>query len=265
MSDIKQHIELLQLIEYYGFSAKLVGGAVRDFFLKIKFNDIDIATTAKPSDIKNIAEKENLKYIAFGEQYGACRLFFKEKLYEITTLRNEKNGYKNIQFTNSFEIDSMRRDFTINAIYLDSNKKIYDYHNGLNDLKNHRIIFIGEPKIRIQQDPIRILRYVRFCIKYGDANIDKNIIFDNIKPLQNANKSKIINELIKILSLKNAKKITQILNIIFYNLFDINFTHLPQNAIGKNALYRILSSSKNIEQLSENFGLSLSKLLSYKV
>lgn len=248
---LDQSFELIKLLDKCGFKSRIVGGAVRNFLVQEPCFDVDIATTAIPAQIELISQKENLIYIPLGTMYGSCRLKFKDILYEITTLRDEKNGYENIQFTKSFEIDSQRRDFSINAIYADSEGRFYDYHNGIRDLQNHVVKFIGDPVKRIAEDPLRILRYIRFTAKYGNCNVDsdiKNTIIFNVQLLDQVPKVKLMNELIKIMKIENITEMSDVLSPIFQHLFKVKFPDTPstpaltENTPGKKRLYAIINT-----------------------
>ncbi|MDR2794883.1 MAG: hypothetical protein LBB12_03840, partial [Holosporaceae bacterium] len=131
-------LSILHRIESHNAEARLVGGAVRNYLMGIAISDIDIATTASPAEIINIfSDIDGVNVVPTGVDYGTITLIHNEKHYEITTLRSdiETFGRKaRVKFTKSFALDSQRRDFTINAIYMDKNRRIFDYHNGLNDI-----------------------------------------------------------------------------------------------------------------------------------
>ena len=114
-----------------------------------------------------------------------------------------------MEFTDDWMEDSNRRDITINAIYLDKNGKIYDFHNGVQDLKKNVVKFIGDPDKRIQEDYLRIIRFLRFAIQY-DSTTDENTIKAlklNLNGITNISKERIFSELLKILRLENFDNI----------------------------------------------------------
>lgn len=160
--------KLAKLFESNGFSLYLVGGSTRDFLLDKPFFDFDFATDALPSEAKKFLPPFKKCF----EAYGSFTINFEGVSCDITTLREEK-GYLDhrhpdkVIFIKDPKIDSNRRDFTINAFYLTSSYQILDYHNGLTDLKNKIIRFIGDPYLRIKEDPLRILRAERFKEKLG--------------------------------------------------------------------------------------------------
>lgn len=273
MNILDRAYELVKIFDAYGFSSRIVGGAVRNFLLKLPFDDVDIATVAKPAQIEQIAGQEGLVYVPLGAKYGSCRVKFEGVFYEITTLREEKNGYVDIRFTDSFEVDSKRRDFTVNAIYADSRGCFYDYHNGISDLQNRIIRFIGDPVERIEQDPLRLLRYIRFVALYGNSEINDDmfkVVIDNLHLLKYVQNTKLINELIKILSVNDVAKISHVLCPIFLCLFKVDvskkvdFAELIKNSSGKDRLYAIICLCPNSDELVEKYGLSFSKIQKYQ-
>lgn len=179
-----------------GFSIFEVGGSIRDELLGLEVYDFDFATDALPEDIVKFLPDTNDVFA----KYGCIKYKGEYGRAEITTFRVEENydDYrhpKNIKFVKSIEEDFKRRDFTINAIYKDVDGKIYDPSNGVDDLKNKIIRFIGDPYIRIKEDPLRILRAQRFADKLGFK----------IEP----NSQKAIDELSYLLEKLNPQKIKE--------------------------------------------------------
>ncbi|MBP5091186.1 MAG: hypothetical protein J6328_01325 [Bacilli bacterium] len=146
----------------------MVGGTSRDYLLGLPYADYDFVTDATPDEEK--AFLPNAKYDF--ARFGSIKVFEDGVEVDITTMRLEE-GYadhrhpKKITFIKDLEVDSKRRDFTINAIYIDMEGKVYDYHHGLDDLKEKLIRFIGDPRIRIEEDPLRIIRAERFAKRLG--------------------------------------------------------------------------------------------------
>jgi tRNA nucleotidyltransferase/poly(A) polymerase len=149
---------------------RLVGGCVRDLLLNKKINDYDFATKHTPNKVIEILQENNIKYKEIGVKYGTVTAIVKGKKFEITTLRNDINQRgrdTDVEFIQGYEGDASRRDFTFNALYLDSNFKIYDYFGGREDLKRGIIRFIKNPADRILEDSLRILRFFRFFCCYA--------------------------------------------------------------------------------------------------
>lgn len=147
-----------------GFEAYLVGGYVRSIYMGYENNDVDIATSAKVEDLKEI-----FKDFSYKIEYNCLAFRFKEYLFEISPYRKEgkyiRNRYpKEIKYARNIRQDSQRRDFTINSIYMDVDGKYISFHNGLQDLEKGIIRTIGNPNTRLEEDALRILRAIRFSV-----------------------------------------------------------------------------------------------------
>ena len=184
---------LFELFKKNGFELRIAGGAVRDLLMNIKPHDIDFATTALPEQMKELFSREKIRMInSNGEAHGTITVRLNgQENYEITTLRIDvltDGRHAQVEFTKDWQLDANRRDLTINSIFigmlltrancwslaslfycnsihqtrLDSEGNIIDFYNGYVDIKNHRVRFVGEPEVRIQEDYLRILRYFRF-------------------------------------------------------------------------------------------------------
>lgn len=152
----------------------IVGGAVRDLIAFGAVNeDIDFATPLHPNEIKNIfLQYKSWTVITAGEKFGSIVVLNKKsnKTYDITTLRSDINTdgrHAEVIFDATFESDSKRRDFTINSLYLDRDGSVYDFNNGLQDLHDKKVRFIGNAETRINEDYLRIMRFFRFSAKFG--------------------------------------------------------------------------------------------------
>lgn len=159
-----------------GGEARVVGGAVRDTLLNKKVKDIDLASTLPPQAAIHCLNAAGLKTIPTGLEHGTITAVSAGKGYEITTLRSDiaTNGRHatKILFTNDWQKDAMRRDFTLNALYLDQKGTLYDYFNGKADLAARHVRFIGNADDRIKEDYLRILRFFRFCAQLDSAALD---------------------------------------------------------------------------------------------
>ena len=158
--------KLSQLFNSYGFRLYMIGGTTRDFLLGKEVFDYDFVSDATPDDMK-VFLKDAEYYFA---KYGSVKVKVDGVHVDITTLRKEGayQDYRHpseITYVKSIDEDYVRRDFTINAIYMDENFNIIDPSNGVKDLENKIIRFIGDPQKRIEEDPLRILRAERFAKK----------------------------------------------------------------------------------------------------
>lgn len=235
---------LFNLLLRQGDEVKLVGGCVRNYILGKKISDYDLATRYKPQELMEIFDKNNVKYYKSGMEFGTITAIVNNQTFEITSLRKDiktDGRHAVVEFTNDYRIDAERRDFTINALYCDVNGNIYDYFDGISDLKKGIIRFIGDPKKRIVEDNLRILRFFRFysyyaysldyksleaCTKYANSvnNLSKeriakefSKIFEARCPINSLQKMQDIG----ILQIIFGKKITFKSLEIFYSLVNV--------------------------------------------
>lgn len=201
----KELIEVLELIEKNGFNAYVIGGFVRDFYMGKESFDYDICTNARPHDLKNI-------FTIISENYGSMKIVYKKTYFEITTYRKEL-AYKGnripiIEYIDSLEEDLLRRDFTINTICMNKNMKYIDLLNGIDDINNKRICMVGNPNIRIKEDPLRILRAIRFAtiLDFDIAEEISSAIINNKKLVSKLSYFRRKEELDKIFSNDNIEK-----------------------------------------------------------
>ena len=207
-------------------AARFVGGCVRKYLSNEKIDDIDVATILTTDQVKQKFQDTNLKVIDTGLKHGTVTLVSDKHKVEITTLRKDTKTdgrHAVVEYTDDWKQDSERRDFTINAIYLDINGKIFDPQMGKNDLKNNNVKFIGDPQKRIEEDYLRIIRFVRFKIMY-DHKVEtttSNAIKQNLDGIKKISKERILIELLKILDLENFLKINHSSNLkeIFKMIF----------------------------------------------
>ena len=166
--EIDAYLKLAKIFKNKGFNLYLVGGTVRDFLLKKDLTDMDLVTDATPEQMVPFLTNPDTSFI----KYGSIKYHFDNVKFDITTLRTEgkyldSRHPSKIKYVTSLKKDYIRRDFTVNAMYLDSYFILYDYCHGQEDLKNKIIRFVGNPKKRIKEDPLRIIRAVRFALIYG--------------------------------------------------------------------------------------------------
>ncbi len=235
---------LLDVIKVLGGKdyIKIVGGALRDFYLGIKPNDYDLATTHLPDEVLTLLNKSKIKYFLKGIEFGTVSAVLEKNIINITTLRKDiktDGRHAVVEYTKSWKEDSIRRDFTFNAIYADSDGKVYDPLNGINDINNKNINFIGNPASRIIEDRLRILRYFRFLtffssIHHDDRNLNAVIKAKNeIKKLSG---DRIYREISKIISSKNAIAVLMIM--IKYNVL---YEAIPELKGIENSSIKLLS------------------------
>jgi poly(A) polymerase len=220
----KQAISLCNLILKSGGEVRFIGGCVRDMLLNKAFSDIDLATNLTPEEVQNILEHNKIKYYTIGKEFGTITAIANKQSIEITTLRKDTNcdgRYAKVEFTDSWIEDAQRRDFTINALSADINGNIYDYFNGLEDLKSKKVRFIGIADDRIQEDYLRILRFFRFSSYFTDK-IDEDGLKASIKHsnhLKNISSERIKSELSKIFNSSNWLYIIKAMDPVLKNIF----------------------------------------------
>ena len=190
-------------------NVRFVGGCVRKSISGESINDIDLATIFEPDEVKEKLTKQNIKVIDTGISHGTVTAILNNRKIEITTLRKDistDGRHAKVAFTLDWREDASRRDFTINAIYADIEGRIFDPFNGISDLQNGIVKFIGIPDERIQEDYLRILRYFRFFTQYSKEEHNENTIRSIKKYINGLNKisnERILEELKKILVLEN--------------------------------------------------------------
>ena len=188
--------------------ARIVGGAVRDLLLGEVPGDLDLATRHSPQDVIRRLEAAGIKAIPTGIEHGTITAVASGTLVEVTTLRADltTDGRRaTVAFTDDWQGDAARRDFTINALYADPfSGELFDYFGGLDDLRNRRVRFIGEPLQRIAEDHLRILRYFRFHARYGAGDPDPAALAactERANDLMALSRERIADELLKLLGL----------------------------------------------------------------
>ena len=167
---------VLSVLAQGGHHGRFVGGAVRNHLLGLPVTDFDIATDAKPERTLDLCAAAGLKAIPTGIEHGTVTVVVDREPVEVTTLRRdvETDGRRAVvAFTDDWAEDAARRDFTLNALYLDSDGTLYDPTGaGIADARARRIRFVGEPETRIREDVLRILRFFRFHAAYGRDGLD---------------------------------------------------------------------------------------------
>lgn len=199
---------LKKLFNERDYRLYMIGSTSRDFLLGKEISDFDFVTDAKPYEVKEFLDVD----LTFSK-YGAMSYKYNGTKVDIVTLRKERiySDFRHpaeIEFINDIKVDFLRRDFTINAIYINEKYEIEDISKqGYEDLINKKLIFIGDPLTRIKEDPLRILRAYRFAYQY-DLKIDENtkkLLEDNYYLIENLNKFKVDEEKKKFLKMKERK------------------------------------------------------------
>jgi tRNA nucleotidyltransferase/poly(A) polymerase len=167
--------DLLSVLDRDGEEARVVGGAVRNTLLALAVGDIDVATTALPQEVTRRAEGAGFKAVPTGFDHGTVTVVIEGRPFEVTTLREDVETFgrhATVKFGRDWKRDAERRDFTMNALSLSPDATLHDYVGGLEDLRAHRVRFIGDAATRIREDYLRILRFFRFHAYYGEGHPD---------------------------------------------------------------------------------------------
>ncbi len=200
-------IQVCRDLKEAGYSAFIVGGAVRDLLIGRRPKDFDVATDATPEEVKRVIKRS----IIIGKRFRLVHAIKGSETIEISTFRaNDDAGVQKdeegrVVADNVYgeqSEDATRRDFTINAMYYDpTTEEVYDYHNGIEDIRNKDLRMIGNPAERFREDPVRILRAIRISAKLG-FKIDPSIVKEMPKMqhlLQNVPESRLVDEILKMM------------------------------------------------------------------
>ena len=212
---------------------RYVGGCVRKVIKKENVDDIDLATNLTPLEVCEALKNKQISYYETGIEHGTITAIIDEYKYEITSLRKDVSTdgrHAEVEFSLDWKEDASRRDFTINSIYADGDGNLFDPFNGKKDLEEGYINFIGNAEKRIQEDYLRILRYLRFYLNYSNHKHQPEIIKNikkNIDGISNISSERLIDELKKItgsngfLKLFKDKESLELIEIIFPQLKNI--------------------------------------------
>ena len=202
MDKLQEFQSLAALFKSHGYNLYLVGGTVRDYLLGLELTDMDAVTDATPIQVVTFLPNCDTSFAHLGSLKYKTSNGIK---FDITTLREESSYLDSrhpsqITFVKDLKLDYKRRDFTINAMYMDANLNVIDYCNGQEDLKRHLLRMVGDPDKRLKEDPLRILRAIRFHLVYKmilEADLEE-AMRDRFYLLKNINAAKIQSELDKI-------------------------------------------------------------------
>lgn len=222
--DIKSIIEdeavfkLFRAVDEYGGAIRFVGGAVRDAIVGIKGFEIDLATDLSKDELWEACAEKGLKTISLGFNFARTGVVINNKVIEVSSLhKNSKVGFKNadLAFTDDWNADASMRDLTINAVFADEQGNVFDYYNGISDLQNGIVRFIGNPTDKIKEQPIRILRFFRFYSIFSKTAPDVDSLqacVENKETLKMLAVEKIRDEFFKILITPHADTAIELMN-----------------------------------------------------
>jgi poly(A) polymerase len=211
--DDKDLLGVLAALDQEGEETRIVGGALRNALLGRPVHEIDLATTLLPEAVMARANAGDLRAIPTGVAHGTVTVLAGERTFEVTTLREDMatdGRHAKVRFGRAFETDALRRDFTMNALSMTRDGKLFDYTCGLDDIAASRVRFIGEPARRIAEDYLRILRFFRFSADFGEAALDPAGRLAAIRErdgLASLSRERIRAELLKLLSARQAARV----------------------------------------------------------
>lgn len=211
--NVSRHaIKVCEVLHQHGYQAYIVGGAVRDLIAGLEPKDFDVATNATPEQIRPLFRRARI----IGRRFQLVHVVFGQEIIETSTFRapasdtQETDDHGRILRDNVFgthEQDAARRDFTLNALYYDPHtEEVIDFHRGVDDLKHRVVRMIGDPRTRYREDPVRMLRAVRFAVKLN-AKIDpatRAPIQSMANLLENVPASRLFDEMLKLLTCGHA-------------------------------------------------------------
>ena len=271
--------KIFEAINEYSEESEIryVGGCVRKIINNEKVDDIDLATNLLPEQVCEILKKKEINYYESGIDHGTITALIDNYKFEITTLRKDVSTdgrHAKVEFTNNWKDDASRRDFTINAIYSDAEGNLFDPYNGKKDLEEGCINFIGDVNKRIQEDYLRILRYIRFFLNYSKQPHNSEILRKlkiNIGGVSKLSKERLLDELKKIFKLDTLEKLIneklslELILIIFPELKNYNLFN-KLNSEKKNVLREvdfifllslmIIDNSDNVDYFLYKYNLS---------
>jgi poly(A) polymerase len=247
----KDAVKVIQTLIKSGYDAYLVGGCIRDLLLGYEPKDFDIATNATPEQVCKTFKRSRI----IGRRFRLVHIMFSaRKFIEVATFRAGKVKTSNNgvvvrdNFYGSLQDDVFRRDFTVNGLYYDlANSQVIDYVGGLDDLKAAKIKMIGDPKERFEEDPVRMIRAVRFKVKLSaflEPQLSRSIS-SNAHLLANIPPARLYEEVIKLFHNENSIEVfNELLNFgLLKHLFSQTEESLFINAALENTSKRIKSGN----------------------
>lgn len=208
----ENNTKILNKLNEAGYEAYVVGGAVRDIFLGKENDDVDITTSATPEQVMQVFKE--FTTIDVGNEHGTVPVIVNGEQIEVTTFRTDgdyTDGRRpdNVTFTTSLQDDMIRRDFTINALAYSHESGVIDFVGGIQDIENKVIKAVGNAADRFQEDPLRILRGLRFASKLGFTieSATEKAMFTNKSLLENVSKERIQKEFNGLLMGMSAKEV----------------------------------------------------------
>lgn len=258
-------IYILKKLKDAGFAAYLVGGSVRDLLVKKQPKDFDISTSARPEQIKQIFQRNCL---LIGRRFRLAHIRFGHRIFEVSTFRSGENDSDLIVQDNCWgtpEEDVLRRDFTMNGLFYDpSTHTVIDYVGGWNDIHNNLLKTIGEPVVRFKQDPVRMIRLLKFQARFN-FKIDlatSSALSKCIHEIVKSSPARILEEIFRMLESGSSEPFFRL--ITSASLLELLFPcldHFLKGEFGED-IYRLLAAADRMNSTFEKKPLDRAILLS---
>ena len=259
--------KVLEAVAAAGGEARFVGGCVRDALLGRTLGDFDLATTLPPEEVMTACRKAGCKVIPTGLKHGTITVVSSGQVFEITTLRRDvatDGRHADVVFTDSWREDASRRDFTMNALFCDSEGNFTDYFGGIEDAKAGKVRFVGNPPTRIREDVLRILRFFRFHAHFGKGTPDEDALHAChalVELLPTLSAERVRMELLKLLAAPDPAPCLRLMNEIgVFRTLDLpltDFARLEQVVrYTHDPLLRLWAVLETIEEMPRKLRLS---------
>ena len=211
-------VKLFDAVEEHGGTLRFVGGAVRDTLAGLSGFDLDLATDLSPDELVEACMDFRIKTMPLGLKTNTTGVIIDNQVLEVSSLKREVadvGGHKQEVFTDDWSADAAERDLTINAVYADLRGNVFDYYNGISDLENGVVRFVGSAEKQIKDDYLRIMRFFRFYSKFGKGPMDKEALEACVKlkdGLRSVAIERVRDELFKLLVTPN---VTETMRVIY--------------------------------------------------
>ena len=259
-------LDTLKVLKENKYDAFIVGGAIRDILMGYKPKDFDIATNATPEQVRSIFKRSRI----IGRRFKLVHVIYGREIIEVSTFRSKPrqkiqmaNGVLKDNEYGSIEEDAERRDFTINALYYNvEDKNLIDFYGGLKDIQKNQLRLIGKPKLRYQEDPIRMLRAIRFAAKLKMEINGETLkeIKNSIGLLKSVPYSRLFDEIMKFFLTGYAQQ-----GMVLFKKYNLSNIYMPSldntNKIYNNFLLQGLKNTdlriKNNQSVNPGFLLAV--------
>ena len=228
--------KIFEAINSYSNESELryVGGCIRKIINKEDVDDIDLATNLNPNEVSEALKKNDINFYETGIEHGTITAIINNQKFEITSLRKDiitDGRHAKVEFSKDWKEDASRRDFSINSIYSDKDGNLFDPYDGRKDILAGKIEFIGDAEKRIKEDYLRIVRYIRFFLKYSKNKHDPKTLKKikiNLDGIRSLSSERLLDELKKIIKNNGLKEISkdkeslELLRLIFPQILKLN-------------------------------------------